>query len=258
MNTDPGTREKLRIVMNTYKLLGLRETVREIILYLLGDRPEDDFDQRYNVGTIYQPKGTGREEETPAADRYAVEYVPTRECVMKYILNNACDMTLIRQSTFVDLGCGKGRTLIIAGQFPFKRVVGVELSSQLYQAAVDNLTRYRIEKHRMQCKDIGVICGNALEFDLPRTDLFVYMYRPFLGPVFQGVLDRLHQFHVTTGHQVLVAYACPVEESYLEGHGGFTKLREFQVISTDYSWSAWECRTPVSPMSRVSAIESPA
>lgn len=67
------------------------------------------------------------------------------------------------------------------------------------------------------------------------------MFRPFLGPVFQKVLDRLHQFHVSTGRQVLVAYSCPLEQPLLEQHPGFVKRDEYQVVTLEYSWNLWEC-----------------
>ena len=40
---------------------------------------------------------------------------------------------------FVDLGSGKGRTLLMASDYPFRRIVGVELLPALHQAAQENL-----------------------------------------------------------------------------------------------------------------------
>src|SRR5271167_4480579 len=43
---------------------------------------------------------------------------------------------------FLDLGSGKGRTLLMASDYPFRRIVGVELLLTLHQAAQDNLGKY--------------------------------------------------------------------------------------------------------------------
>ena len=243
MNYSPDTKEKFDIVVNTYRLLGFKETLKEVALYLLSQRPEDDFDEKYHVTTSGCDEGPSASSITDETARaFSVGYAPTRECVMRHILNNALRKTNTEEYSFVDLGCGKGRTLIIAAQFPFQEVVGVELSPLHYQVAADNIERYRLLGSSMRCKSLRAVCANAAEFVFPSTNLLIYMYRPFLGPVFKSVLDKLYGFHAATGHQVLVAYSCPVEQDFLEQHGGFVKRKEYQVISTDYSWNLWECQ----------------
>ena len=48
----------------------------------------------------------------------------------------------LERFTFVDIGSGKGRTLLMASEFPFKRIVGVELMEELHRAAEENLRAY--------------------------------------------------------------------------------------------------------------------
>jgi tRNA G46 methylase TrmB len=52
------------------------------------------------------------------------------------------------QFTFVDLGSGKGRTLLMASEYPFKRIVGVELIAELHRAAEENIRDYRSPTQR--------------------------------------------------------------------------------------------------------------
>jgi len=47
--------------------------------------------------------------------------------------------------TFVDVGSGKGRTLLMASEYPFRRIVGVELLPALHQIAQENLASYTSE-----------------------------------------------------------------------------------------------------------------
>src|SRR5690348_8785344 len=44
---------------------------------------------------------------------------------------------------FVDLGSGKGKALLIAGQLSFKRVIGVELDQELSESARSNIKQAR-------------------------------------------------------------------------------------------------------------------
>ena len=53
-----------------------------------------------------------------------------------------------RDFVFVDLGSGKGRTLLMASDYPFRRIVGVELLPALHQAAQENLGKYRSESQK--------------------------------------------------------------------------------------------------------------
>ena len=73
------------------------------------------------------------------------------------------------------------------------------------------------------------------------------MYPPFIGPVFKEVADSMLRFQANTGHRVLIAYSCPVEELMLQEYSGFVKRTEYQVISMDYSWSLWECQAEEAP-----------
>ena len=48
--------------------------------------------------------------------------------------------------TFIDLGSGKGRTLLMASDYPFRRIAGVELLAEFETIARRNIDRYRGEQ----------------------------------------------------------------------------------------------------------------
>src|SRR6202042_3017957 len=50
--------------------------------------------------------------------------------------------------TFIDLGSGKGRTLLMASSYPFHRIIGMELLEELNRIAVDNIKRYHSDEQR--------------------------------------------------------------------------------------------------------------
>lgn len=54
--------------------------------------------------------------------------------------------------TFIDFGSGKGRALLLASDFPFKRILGLEFSPELHQAAEGNIRRY--SSATQKCRDI--------------------------------------------------------------------------------------------------------
>ena len=67
---------------------------------------------------------------------------------------------------FVDLGCGKGRALLLASRFPFKEIIGVELSATLCEIARRNIANW--DKDPLQrCKRLRTVCLDAADYRLP-------------------------------------------------------------------------------------------
>lgn len=89
--------------------------------------------------------------------------------------------------TFIDFGVGKGRAICAAATFPFKQVVGVELSAALVEVARANINRMR--GRRAQSVDIRQ--GDAVQFDLPREANLIYFFNPFAGQTLSKVVNNI-------------------------------------------------------------------
>ena len=68
--------------------------------------------------------------------------------------------------TFVDLGAGKGRIMLLASDYPFRRVLGVELIPELQAIATRNIARYRPASR--QCDDVECILSDVCDFVFSR------------------------------------------------------------------------------------------
>ncbi len=250
MQYDPSGKQMLAIATNNVRMFGVWRTLGDILGYLFTGPPRDRFDRRYGVQTSGSVSKwqAGVTDEVALAD--AVRYVPVPEAVLRSALGKVQEVIDPREAAFIDLGCGKGRGLVIASWWPFQQVIGVELSPIHAALARENLAGYIARprgRAKVLCEDVSVHCANALEYEFPRTHLVIFMYRPFKGAVFTGVLDRLQAHHEQTGHRVVIAYACPIEERLLAHHPAFTKVLDYQVISEEMSWGLWECRAVAPP-----------
>jgi tRNA1(Val) A37 N6-methylase TrmN6 len=79
--------------------------------------------------------------------------------------------------TFVDVGAGKGRALLLAAELPFRKVIGVELNEDLAHIAQQNVALWsRMAQPRIK---IRVMAQDAAEFRWPRSPLLVYLNNPF-------------------------------------------------------------------------------
>src|SRR5204863_528153 len=81
-----------------------------------------------------------------------------------------------REFTFIDVGSGKGRVLLMAADYPFRRIVGIELLPELHHVALDNLRQY--QSHTQECVDLQAICGDARTFPFPAEPTVLYLFNP--------------------------------------------------------------------------------
>ena len=98
-----------------------------------------------------------------------------------------CDL---RQFTFVDYGSGKGKALLLASEYPFEEIVGVEFARPLHEAAVRNVERY--SSPRQRCRAIRSVCMDARTFDPPERPLVCFFFNPFDEATLAATLERVH------------------------------------------------------------------
>jgi SAM-dependent methyltransferase len=106
--------------------------------------------------------------------------------------------------TFIDLGCGKGRVLLMASDYPFQGIIGVEFMPELVSAAQKNIASYSSDEQ--QCRQIEAVCMDARDFQFPAEPLVVYLFNPFSGSTFARVLENLHRSVEQMPRPVYVAY----------------------------------------------------
>lgn len=95
----------------------------------------------------------------------------------------------VRGLTFVDYGAGKGKALLLASAYPFRRIVGVEYAPGLHEVAQRNLSVFR--SPGQQCFSLGVVGADALEWEPPGEPLLCFFFNPFSDEVMERVLARL-------------------------------------------------------------------
>jgi SAM-dependent methyltransferase len=119
----------------------------------------------------------------------------------------------LQDFTFIDFGSGKGRVLLMASEYPFKRIIGVEFIPELHRAAEENIARYASQ--RQQCRQIETLCMDARDFQFPDDPLVVYLFNPFSESTFARVLENLRQSIEQAPRPVYVAYRFTEHETVL-------------------------------------------
>jgi SAM-dependent methyltransferase len=144
----------------------------------------DEFDRAYGVQTRVVPS---LREFWRNYLRGGVEHEPSAPLRFREVLDEL-DLPFA-ETVFVDLGSGAGRAVLMASEYPFKEVVGIELSPALHACAEANLRAFPATARR--AATVRLVCGDATTYELPPDPVVLYLYNPFGVAVMRRVLENI-------------------------------------------------------------------
>jgi SAM-dependent methyltransferase len=210
---------------------GLRRTSRNYLrrayLYVRRISSETFFERRWGTETARVESLDELGVDAPGR----VRYEPSGWLDLRRVLRPS---EVGPDDVFLDIGAGKGRVVLQAARYPFRRVLGVELSAVLCRIARANVAARR--KH-LRCQDITIINADATRYRIPDDVSVVYLYNPFRGPVFEAAIERLVESLDHTPRLMRVIYRTPLEEDLLLKSGRFQLTREVRGLRPGLSWS---------------------
>lgn len=118
------------------------------------------------------------------------------------------------QFTFIDLGCGKGRAMLFASEFPFRDIIGIEFSPDLYAIAQQNIRRFRSASQK--CIRIETILSDASSYNFPPAPTVLFMFNPFGAEVMARVVKNLQLSLENHPRPMLIIYYYPVQRVLIE------------------------------------------
>jgi len=135
---------------------------------------------------------------------------------------------------FLDIGSGKGRAVLMAARYPFRRVIGVELSEQLLDIAQNNVDR---AKTHLRCQDIELVHADAESYQIPDDVTVVFLNNPFGGAIFAAVVNKLLDSYDRRPRPLRIIYANPVEEVMLLKTGRIRIIKRLRGFRPGREWS---------------------
>ena len=103
---------------------------------------------------------------------------------------------------FIDQGCGMGRVLLYAVKAGFRRVIGVEFSSELARRARENVRVYCGQERG----DAEVIVSDAAEFEIPNEPCVVFFFNPFSGSVTNDILTQIRKVYDAGNREIYIIW----------------------------------------------------
>lgn len=140
------------------------------------------------------------------------------EAVNYYILEKLLSSfkELSSERSIVDLGCGKGRVMVVAGHFGFKHVKGIDFAKELCEEARLNMAKTKLLVPGI---DWEVIHVNVLDYSISPGDAVFFMFNPFAEETLNGFLDKLETSCHRHPRRTWFLYASPKHGITLEERG---------------------------------------
>lgn len=147
--------------------------------------------------------------------------------------------------TFIDLGAGKGRALLLATDFPFQRLIGVEFSPALCEVARRNL-RLFAERGRPLAAHAEIACADACSYVFPEGPLLVFLFDPFGPEVLRPVIANLVASLERVPRPCVIAYYLPMHEDLFRDAGFVPVARQRRGLHLAYPWVVLQRPVPIS------------
>jgi SAM-dependent methyltransferase len=171
---------------------------------------------------------------------HAVEYHPTRVREFWAVMSHLRIPT--GGQGFVDFGCGKGRVLIMASEYGFEHVSGVEFAAELHDVAQNNVRRY-LGLSKMRTR-FNLVHGDAATYRIEPCQSVFYFYFPFKDTVMQAVMDNIRASLRDYPRQAYLVYNYPKCREIVEGMSIFELVLNAKFWGN--SWRAYVSRGSVS------------
>jgi SAM-dependent methyltransferase len=206
------------------RLWGLTPSARRA--RLRAEAPDRAFDLAHGVDTA-GPVQLAELNIKSANWPYGTRYEPIGPGQFRTVIE-AAEVDFPRY-TFVDFGSGKGRALLLASEYPFRKIIGVEFAPELAEIARRNLCNYSGAAQR--CRQVEVVCRDATEFPIPDGPTVCFFHNPFEAQVMAAVVANVRQSLEHQPREMIVLYVFPFfEELWSE----VPRLRKVK-SGTDYS-----------------------
>lgn len=221
-------------------------------------QPRSNFDLAYGVDTDGSFDDWTRLSDLQIASpnrSEGVDYTPIEPERMAKVFA-ALDIPF-EQFVFVDYGSGKGRALLLASEFPFKSIVGLEFSPELHAIAERNLQNYR--NPRQRCTNVRSLCIDFLDFAIPDHPAVLFFYDPCSEKLLSRILEKLGKAVEARTADLYLAYVAVGKKEPLLSSA---KFLETMLLDANFNFSIHRAKVKsasatVSPVSGSSASIEP-
>ena len=152
--------------------------------------------------------------------KYATEYMPVSYFTLEAIMQRIPEE--IKQGTFLDIGCGKGRAMCVAAAFGYKQVAGIDFAKQLIEAAKQNLKQI---KRQYPHTEYMLKWADVQSLEIKEHVTTVFLFNPFDEVLMRLVVKKINDSLAKKPRRLLVLYCTPRHENLFFDDGFDVRFR---------------------------------
>jgi len=168
-------------------------------------------EDKYGIDTsppIELPDLTVVDGDISQSSRYeAVNYF-----ILEALLKRLCEVTA--PLSFTDLGCGKGRAMVVAAHYGFTKISGVDFAKEVCNTAEQNMQKVR---KKFPHTTYNVTCENVLDYEIQSYESVFFMFNPFNDEIIFRFLEKIEKSIEQHPRDIYFLYVSPKHiETFLE------------------------------------------
>lgn len=140
--------------------------------------------------------------------------------------------------SFIDFGSGKGKALLLASRYPFKRIIGVEFSASLCETCKRNLDLFTSPDQKT--KAFEIVCVDARHYEFPLDSSVFFFFNPFHGALMQDVVENIASSLRVHPRPAWIVYCNPDCASLIDAE------EQFEPVAAGKRFGIWRARTSAS------------
>lgn len=203
------------VVLNSLNEKGFVETIKHIWFTI----SEITFDLRYATETRSWIKLSELDINSPNVSS-GTFYAPTRAGVFRKLMRK---LKCPKDAVFIDFGCGKGKTLILAMEQGFNKIIGVDFSGLLCEIATRNVEIYKRKTN--SASNVEILLMDAVDYEIKDEDVIFYFFNPFDDKIFEKILINIKKSLENCKRKIWIIYYNPIFSEIFDRNREFLPLR---------------------------------
>jgi hypothetical protein len=214
---------------------GLVYTMKASLIGVIGrleQRGFARFDRTHGTETIGHIQWDNLKSLYHVDQEAGVGYRSANMRIVKHALNSL--PIDYKDYIFLDFGSGKGSVLLFASDFPFKKIIGIEIFEALHCVAQKNISIYTGSQQK--CQSVSSLCMDALEYEMPHEPLVCFLFNPFPKEIIKMWLENVRRSFAEHPRPIWIIYLRPLASSFLD-ECGFLSLKSRYITPIYGQWS---------------------
>jgi SAM-dependent methyltransferase len=187
-------------LLKRFREKGALAVVRHVFTVLLEEARTMREERRHRISTAGRVSSQDLGLPNSSFHCYSPTGFNTFDIAMKHVVIRD------NEDVFVDVGSGKGRVLILAGRYAFKKIIGIEMSRELNDLARENI---RQALPNLRCKDIEVLQTPAELWTVPDDVTLFFFFNPFKGDCLAAFMNNLRSSLNLAPRKATIIYVRP-------------------------------------------------